>query len=96
MFRGNFQAYQPATTQKVDYTGTSAATSNAVATGIHLVRVVSTTDCHVAIGGTPTATTSDLYLPAYTVEYFIVNEGQKLAAIRAASSGSLYVTEMTK
>jgi len=94
--RGDIQAFYPSTTQVVAYTGTSAASSNAFSDDTRLVRVVATTDCHITFAGTPTATTSHPFLPANTVEYFIVNGGQKIAAIRSAVSGNLYVTEMTK
>ena len=85
---------RPTTTQKVTISGTSAATSNAFATGAMFVRLVSTTDCHVEFAGTPTATTSSLYLPAEEIEIFKVSPGQKVAGIQATGGGHLYVTEM--
>ena len=93
--RSNIQAYRPTTCQTVAYTGTSAASTNAFASSTHLVRVVATSDCFITFAGTPTATTSDIFLPAYTVEYFMA-DSVKVAAIQSASAGDLHVTEMTK
>ena len=61
-----------------------------------IIRLVSTTDCHIRFDGTPTATTSQMYLPASVVEYFRVTPGQKVAVIQRAAGGNLYVTEMTR
>jgi hypothetical protein len=47
----------------------------------------------VAIGSNPTATTSSTFLPVYSVEYFKIAPGQKIAAIKNATAGTLYVTE---
>ncbi len=92
---GNVQAFYPATTQIKAYT-TSAAITNAFAESTHIIRVVASTACHIKIAKTPTATTSDPYLPADVVEYFIVNPGQKIAAVQVSDGGNLNVTEMTK
>jgi hypothetical protein len=35
------------------------------------------------------------YLPADLPEYFTVTPGQKIAAIRAAADGSLFITELS-
>lgn len=90
------------TTQTVAYTGTAAATTNAFAAGTRQIRVTANSACHVAISGSPTATVSSAYLPAGAVEYFTVNPGEKISAIRAATagldtatSGTLWVTEMS-
>jgi len=47
----------------------------------------------VAIGTNPTATTSSTFLPFYSVEYFKIAPGSKIAAIKNATAGTLYVTE---
>tara|TARA_R100000664_G_C2759750_1_gene149853 strand:- start:4815 stop:5129 length:315 start_codon:yes stop_codon:yes gene_type:complete len=82
------------TTQTISVASGSAANSSAFAVGTTVVRVVSTTDCHIIFAASPTATTSTAYLPANQVEYFKVNAGEKVAAIRANADGTLYVTEM--
>jgi hypothetical protein len=81
--------------QKVDYTAASAS-SSAFGAQTYGIRVIATTDCHVKIGdGTVAATNSETYLPADLPEYFTVTPGQKIAAIRAAADGALFVTELT-
>ena len=88
------QALPLGTTQTVSVTSSSAANSTAFASGTTVVRVVSTTDCHIIFATSPTATTSTAYLPANQVEYFKATAGEKIAAIRANADGTLYVTEM--
>ena len=83
-------------TQTISVSGTSAATSTAFGDNTTIVRLVSTTDCHLRFGTSPTATTSNMMLPANVVEYFKVTPGVKLAAIQRLASGTLYVTEMTQ
>lgn len=91
------------TTQVVSYTSTSNAVTTAFGGQTFQIRVVSTSDCHVQVDQTPTATTTgSAFLPAKWVEYFTVGAGQKVAAIRASSGGfvtatdgTLIVTEMT-
>lgn len=69
----------------------SSAQSSAFGTTTKTVRVVSDTDCWIAFGASPTATTSSLYLPAKFPQVFGVVGGQKLAAI--GTSGNLYISE---
>jgi|TARA_R100000081_G_scaffold92138_1_gene72795 hypothetical protein len=88
------QALPLGTTQTVSVASSSAANSTAFAAGTTVVRVVSTTDCHIIFATSPTATTSTAYLPANQVEYFKATAGEKIAAIRASADGTLYVTEM--
>ena len=87
-----FQAIYIGTNQTVSITGTSAQ-SSAFQTGARIVRLFATQDCFVAIGSNPTATTSDCFMPSGLVQYFGVQEGQKLAVIRSSSNGTLYITE---
>jgi hypothetical protein len=81
--------------QTVAVGASSTALANAVADEkITVARVVSTTNCHVAVGTAPTATTSHAYLPAGVVEYFRVNVGDKLAFIQNSAAGTAFVTWM--
>ncbi len=80
--------------QSVAYTGTAGTIATAIMTGIQKVRVVVTTAAYIKIGVGPTATSSDVYLPADSVEYFSVNPGEKVSAIQVASGGTLHVTEV--
>ena len=59
------------------------------------VRLVSTTDCHIAFGpaASTTATATSCLLPAMSPEYFWVNPGDVVAVIQDAASGTLNVSE---
>ena len=84
------------TLQKVDTSGTSAA-SSAFGTNIEYIRVVGTIACHIHIAVSPTATTSTTYLPAGEVETIKVSAGEKIAVLRiGGSDGELYATELTE
>lgn len=74
------------------FTGSSAQ-SAAVDDTTFVVRLVATTDCFVALGANPTATTSSAYLPAGIVEYVSITPGHKVAALQVSSGGNLYITQ---
>lgn len=84
---------RPTTTQTVTVGVASAATTNAVS-NTKYVRIVSTTDCHIAFDTTPTATTADIFLPADKPEIFQITPGHKVAAIQNAAGGTMFVTEL--
>lgn len=84
----------PNGTQKLTVSGTSAQ-SAVIGNYINTVRVISTTNCHIAVGVSPTATTDDFYLPAGLPEYLRVPDGGKVAVIQNSAGGSLYISEMT-
>ncbi len=82
----------------ITVSGTSAQ-SAAFGSSTSEVRVVSTTNCHISFGASPTAAATDnngIYLPAGVVEYFHVTPGQKLAVIQDSAGGTLCVAEMTR
>ena len=88
--------WKPGITQVKAYTGTAGTIDNAISTGITVIRVWVTTAAFIKIAASPTATTSDIPMPANTPEYFVVPPGSKVSAIQSASGGSVYVTEMTR
>jgi len=88
--------YKPGATQVKAYTGTAGVIDNAISSGITVVRVWLSTAGYIAIGAAPTATTSDIPMPANVPEYFIVPPGSKVSAIQSASGGNLFVTEMSR
>lgn len=93
---GNAQALKIGTTDTVAIGGTSAAQSAAVSERCTIARIVSDVDCFIACGSSPTATSSSMFLPANSVEYFHVFGGvDKFAVIQDVSAGTLYVTEMS-
>jgi hypothetical protein len=70
------------------------ASQQSAALTVTLVRLVSTTDCHLAFGANPTAVADGtcVFLPALTPEYFRFTSGQKVAAIKDAIAGNLFIT----
>ena len=89
-------------TQTIAYNA-SVAITNAFGPATWQLRLVADSACCYRIGdGAQTATTADVFLPANTIEYVIVNPGQRIAAIKAATdglvtatAGTLWVTEMS-
>lgn len=95
---GPYATYaRPSTSQSVAYTATAGVISNAFGAHTKLVRVILTTAGYIKFDhqSNLAATTSDLYMSAGIPEYFSVNPGEKVSAIRESASGTLYVTEMT-
>ena len=85
------QVLRPSTVSKVSISGT-AASSSAIAANIRVARIVSTSDCFYSVEGT--ATTSSSYLPANSIEYIHVYEGDTISVITSGTTGSAYITSM--
>lgn len=88
------EVFMPSTNQTIAVGAASVALTNPFGTYTTVVRLCSTTACHIALGASPTATTSSPYLPANTPWFIEVAPGQKVAAIQNAAGGTLHVTEM--
>ncbi len=86
--------FRPKTVQTAAFTASSAAVSNGFGTGVSVIRIIATQDCHFVLGAAPTATTSDSFLPSGAIEYFTVAQGEKIAFIRNTADGTAYVTEL--
>lgn len=85
------QAMHFGKSQSISFDGTSAQSSGITS---HLVRVVATQDCFLAVGANPTASSSGVFLPASAIEYFGVDtDGWKIAVIQSSQAGTLYITE---
>jgi hypothetical protein len=84
--------YQGKTSTNLTITSASAATSSALTPGV--VRMVCTTAVHFRMASTsPTAVTTDSFLPANTVEWFVSEgAGSYVAAIRNSADGTCYLT----
>lgn len=82
------------THQSVAYTGTAGTITTAITAGVRKVRVIVTSAAYIKIGSSPTATTSDVYMPADGAEYFTISPGEKVSAIQVSSGGTLHVTEI--
>ena len=61
--------------------GSSSAQSGVIITGSGLIRISTTTHCHIKFGVNPTATEEDFLIPADYVEVFTFISGQKVAFI---------------
>lgn len=78
---------------------TASAQSAAIPAYISVIRVCSTTACHLNIGVSPTAAATDnngFYLPANVVEYLSVTPGQVVAVIQDTAAGNLSIAYMTR
>jgi hypothetical protein len=86
-------SYSGKTPTTISVSGSSAATSSALSSG-RVVRLVCNTAVHFRMSTTasPTALSTDSFLPANTVEWF-VSEGDYVAAIQDSASGTCYLTE---
>mgnify|MGYP003342712745 FL=1 len=83
----NITSIDPDFTPVVYTVNTSSAQSSAITTGSGIIRIATKgCEAHIKFGTNPTATTSDLLLPANTVEFFKFTSGEKVAFIRSASS----------
>lgn len=85
-------------TLPVSASTTSARTAAGIGSQIRLVRVYNPTAAIAFIStgdATVEATMGDLPLAPGLTEYFIVNPGERLAAILASGTGTVYVSEMT-
>ncbi len=89
-------ALYPARSENVTISGSSAVTSTAFTHPI--IRVVSDTDCYVALGGAGVTAATDgtsTLLPAGAIEYFNRQNATVLAVVsKTGTSGKLNVTEM--
>ena len=77
--------------------GASSAASSAVNANTREIRVIATVDAYVEISSAPTASSSSVILPAFTVEYFRVAGSDKVAVLRVGSvTGTSRVTELSQ
>ena len=68
-------------TQTIAYNA-SVAITNAFGPATWQLRLVADSACCYRIGdGAQTATTADIFLPAHTIEYVIVNPGQRIGGV---------------
>lgn len=94
-YGGRIQALRPGTARTLTL-DTTPRTTPPLSTGISVVRLVSTVPCLLAFGVDPEATVAAGHrLPAEVPEYFRVAPGDRLAAVRASTDGTLHISEMT-
>jgi len=71
----------PDFTPETHTVGSSSVQSGVITTGSGLVRISTTTHCHIKFGANPTATEEDFLMPSDHVEVFAFISGQKIAFI---------------
>jgi hypothetical protein len=71
----------PDFTPETHTVGASSVQSGVITTGSGLVRISTTTHCHIKFGANPTATEEDFLMPSDHVEVFAFISGQKIAFI---------------
>ena len=87
---GALPVIRPGATQTLAIGPTSVASG---ALGAGVVRLVATSDCHIAIGRpAATADANSLFLPAGVPEYFACLPDDNLAVIQHVAAGTLYIT----
>jgi hypothetical protein len=73
--------------------GNSSAQSGVIITGSGLIRIATTTHCHIKFGTNPTATEEDLLMPEHHVEVFAFTSGHKVAFIaHAGGAGEINIS----
>ena len=73
---------------------TTSAASTAFGPQTYQVLVVATAACNIALGNSPTATTSGTLLPANVPLVLSVHPGEQIAAV-TASTANLNITELS-
>ncbi len=79
--------------QSVAYTGTAGTVTNNYPEGTQALAVTATTDAYVRVGPSPTAVTTDLFIPAFSTRIIKVPDPRvpsKLSAIRVSADGTVY------
>jgi hypothetical protein len=75
-------------------TGQDTGTTGVNPVGTSHVRLVSTVDCWVSFGvGAVASSTTSMFLPALSPEYFPVQQGDVVAVIQSATAGTLNIVE---
>lgn len=83
------QCLRPGASQTVNVSGSANATTSITQ---RVTRICATVDVHISVSGT--ATTSDYYIPANTVEFIHTYTGDTISFITDGTSGTAYVSEM--
>jgi hypothetical protein len=82
----------PDFTPETHTVGASSVQSGVITTGSGLVRISTTTHCHLKFGANPTATEEDFLMPSDHVEVFAFISGQKIAFIaHGGGSGEINI-----
>lgn len=85
------QVLRPTTVRVVSISG-SAAQASSFSPSVRVARIVATTACFYRVAGT--ATTSHNYLPANSIEYIHIYDGDAISLITSGGTGTAYVSAM--
>ena len=89
----NYTKIDPDFTPETHTVGNDSAQSSVITTGSGLVRIATTTHCHIKFGANPTATEEDILLPADHVEIFSFKSGDKIAFLHhGGGSGEINIS----
>ncbi len=86
-------AYIPGTSYGYTTTGASQQSASMSATA-SIVRVAVNQDTYISVGTNPTATSNSAMMPAGSVEFYAVTEGDKVAFLQVSDAGRITVTEL--
>jgi len=84
------------TNQNLALSTTHAVTSNALSADATAIRVATNVDVYISVGSAPTATTTDILLPAGTIDYLLVEPSDKVSGEAVAGTGVMSVTECSR
>lgn len=84
------------TNQNLTLSTTHAVTSAALSADAAVIRVATNVDVYLSVGATPTATTTDILLPAGTIDYFLVEPSDKVSGEAVAGTGVMSITECSR
>lgn len=88
-------AFSLGANQNITVSGSSQQTT-AFGTNTRVIRVAAAVAAFIELGENPTAAAaSSAYLPAGSVNFFVVSGGWKAALIQASSGGVVSVTEVS-
>ena len=92
----SIQALHPTTAQTVTVTATTAVSGANFGANCEVVELTPTEDMFIKFGdSTVEATSGDIFLRQGSVYTYAVKGDTRVAAIRSATSGTLYITELT-
>ena len=92
-----FPSFGLGSTSSVAYTGTAGSSFewNPVGGGdTVLLRILTTSAAHIAVGTAPVATAADPILPANTEMILEILAGEKVSAVPVSANGTLFTTEL--
>jgi len=94
--RSEATAYEISTTTAVDYSGTSIVSAATRTSDTLFWYLACSSNCHIATGSAPVATSRSFYLPAGVLFGMPIRDNVSIAVIQDSAAGTLYVTKGLK